>query len=228
MPRAFSAAEHQAWAELAAENRLDDLAAAVDANMGIGGGTTREKLLAGDIAQHEARYTPYLTEDGGAPRPELTEAERLEAYALAATIDDLKARADNIKSERIARALILQNQHLEAVQTALIQFMHFVLQRDDVPVPDLAEFAQAVTDEDLSVIESAVAAGKLPTGLSALSRRERGTYQLARQLVQRAEAETKRGSGSASGSTLEPQASPRKTGTTRRSKKPSSRSKQPS
>lgn len=178
--RPFSAAEHQAYARLAEAADLDKLAARTQSALAVGGGSTREKILAAEAARLQTRLDAYL--EDGAPRDDLTEDDRLKAYELAATIDDLAERREAIRRDREAEALIAQERHLQALDGVVLEFMHGVL-ASDATVPPLPEFITACDDQALTALQEVVVLGKLPTGLSASTRQQNAMYDKVLKLA---------------------------------------------
>lgn len=210
--RPFSAAEHQEYALLAEAAGLDQLAATAQAAMATGGGSTREKLLTGEIARLQARLDSFLEE--GAPRDTLSPEEHLEAYGIAAKIDDLTEKRDSVRRERDAVALIAREHHLQALEGVVIEFMHRVLAAAFKDTPALPEFTLAASDDDITAMQDAVILGKLPTGLSASTRQQNAIYTRLLGIVES-------DSGSASKSSHSRLVEPLKPGVKRRSPKPS-------
>lgn len=218
--RPFTAAEHQAFDELAEHHQLARLAAEAQALAGSRAGTARETLLKGDVKRLQAKLGAYLNEAGDALRDGLSEDGRLEAYELAARIDDLTVRTSELAEERTVTALIREEELVQARETVITTFMHGVLR----PPVTLEEFAAALTPAELATLDEVVALGKLRTGLSASTRRQTAAWERQLEALQ-ALASTPAAGGNASASPQPPQAAPQTPGTPGRSRKSSSKSK---
>lgn len=217
--RAFTAAEHQAFDELADAHQLDRKAAEAQALATTRAGTAREALLRSESKRLQAELKALLAEDGG-PRPDLTEEERLQAFELAATIDDHAARMADLQEERTVEALLREEELMQAREAVIIQFAYQVLAP---PVP-IEEFAAGLTPEELTQLDDVVTLGKLRTGLSASNRRQAVMLGQQLSLIEKLAAKQGKG-GNASASRPQPPAARAKRGQTGRSRKSSSTSK---
>src|SRR5690606_18572062 len=102
------------------------------------------------------------------PLPELTEEESIQAFTLAAKLDMFNSQLEEVRNERAATIMVLENQLLEAQEQTCARFMHSIL-KIETPID---EYLVTLTDEDQAVIEEVVALGKLSVGLSALMKRQ--------------------------------------------------------
>lgn len=217
--RPFTAAEHQAFDELAEMHQLARRAAEAQAAVSTRGGTARETLLRGDVKRLQAKLGAYL--DGDALRDALTEAGRLEAYEIAAQIDDLTMRINELQEERTVDSLIREEELLQARETVVIAFAHTILK----PPLTLDEFTAALTPAELMALDEVVALGKLRAGLSASNRRQAALWDQQVELLSKLKPGTQGAGGNDSASPPRPPAAPAKPGRTGRSKKSSSTSK---
>ncbi len=217
--RPFTAAEHQAFDELAEEHQLARRAAEAQAAVSTRGGTARETLLRGDVKRLQAKLGAYL--DGDALRDALTEAGRLEAYEIAAQIDDLTMRINELQEERTVDSLIREEELLQARETVVIAFAHTILK----PPLTLDEFTAALTPAELMALDEVVALGKLRAGLSASPRRHAALWAQQVERLSNLKPGTPDAGGNASASPPQPPAAPAKPGRTGRSKRSSSTSK---
>lgn len=217
--RPFTAAEHQAFDELAEQHQLARKAAEAQALLTARGGTARETLLRGDLKRLQTKLGAYLDDTGEALRDGLTEDGRLAAFELALQVDDLSTRINELQEERSVEALLREEELMQARETVITTFMHQVL---GSPM-SLAEFTAALTPAEIVLLDEVVALGKLRTGLSASTRRQSAAWE--RQIETLQALANQRGVGSGSASQPQPQAAPAKPGQAGRSRRSSSRSK---
>jgi len=219
--RPFTAAEHAEFDILAEEHQLARKAAEAQVAVSTRGGTARETLLKGDVKRLQAKLGAYLTDEGTALRDGLTEAGRLEAFELAAQIDDLTVRINELQEERAVEALLREEELLQARETVTIAFAHTILKP---PLP-LDEFTAALTPAELMALEEVVALGKLRAGLSASNRRQAALWDQQVELLSTLKPGTPGAGGNDSASQPQPPVAPAKPGRVGRSKRSSSTSK---
>lgn len=207
--RPFTAAEHQAWDELAEQHDLKGKAAAYQAAQAARAGTARQMLLQSQAKALQAKLDAFL--DGGDLKPDLSVDQRAAAFELAAEMDLITDRINTVQTEHVASLLLLEEDLTQARETVALEFMHALLGEPG----SLEEFSAALTAEETLLLDELVALGKLRAGLSARSRRE--TAMIEKYLSLR--------SGNDSASQLPRPDAPGKPGRPGRSKKSSSRSK---
>jgi len=169
--RAFSPAEHQRFDEIAAPLDLPKRTAEFEVMANTTDGTARIRFLQADMKRVQDKLDAYLNE--GEVKPDLTDGQRLEGYALAAELDELEARLQAVRGDHNQRMLIMEDDLTEAREQVVTEFMHEVLGRTDT----LAEFRAALTEDDFVTLDDLVVLGKLRTGLSALRRRQSAAMQ---------------------------------------------------
>lgn len=203
--RPFTAAEHQAFDELAEHHQLARKAAEAQALATSRAGTARERLLRGDLDRLQTKLGAYLDETGTALRDGLSDEGRLAAYELASQIDDLSVRIGELAEERTVTALLREEELMQARETVITTFMHAILKPPLTP----EEFVAALTPAELVLLDEVVALGKLRTGLSASMRRQTAAWE---RQVEAMQALAARADGNASASPPQPQAAPQTPG----------------
>lgn len=211
--RPFTPAEHERFEVLAESYGLRSLAANVQALKGSRSGTMRERLINGRKAQLEKELQVYLENDD--LRTDLSEDERVQAFYLAAQVDMYVEQLESVKNERVAQIFIVEDQLIEAQEQVITEFMFELLK----PEIELDEFRVKLTEEELSLMDRVVNLGKLPTGLSAWTRRQVMSWAQVLEIYQ----QQQNGNGSES-PPQQPDAL-KKRGRNGRSKKSSSKSK---
>ena len=176
--RAFTAAEHQKFDELAAEADLTRLAAKAETHRAARHGTARTALLKSQAANVQKKLDKYLTKDGGL-KPTLSEDDVMEAMRLGGQLDAITAEAEALKDEPLEDAAIAADTYLAARDLVMVRFMHEVL-KDDRP---LDEFHASLSDVDFQTLDEVVAVGKLRAGLSARARRARASVTQMTELI---------------------------------------------
>lgn len=201
--RPFTPAEHELFDTMAAEVKLVEMAAHLEAMREAKHGTARERLLKADIARIEAVLKKkYLTANGDALREGLTDAERLEAFELASQIDMLQEQIEEQRARPRADLYRMQDEYRLLRESVVAAFMHKVM-KVDMP---LEEFSWRLTPDDSLVLDEVVLLGKLRAGLSARERQQAAAYHRLLRLT-RSDAV-----GIALESPLPPQDAPEKPG----------------
>lgn len=215
--RPFTAAEHQRFDELADAHDLHRKAAQLATAQGLRAGGMREQLIQGQVRQIEKRLAASLDE-AGALRENLADEDQLEAFELAAKLDTLAAKLDDIKAEPMADLMLLEDELLGARDAVAVEFMAEII---GITTP-IVELIATVSPEELVQLQEVIGLGKLRAGLSAYTRQQQALWE--RVLKQRLN-EPPPGTGNDSTSPPSPPAAPAKPGRRGRSKTPSGTSK---
>jgi len=191
--RAFTAAEHQRFDEIAATHNLQDLSIELETLRASNAPGARQAFVQADIKRAQAKLDRYLT-DTGEVKDDLSDEDRAKGYETSLELEMLERKLEDLQRERNKRMLILDEEATEARENAASAFMHEILKRSDT----LDEFRAALTPEQLMTLDEVVGLGKLRTGLSALQRRQAAAWDRVLQ------ASLEPGSGSASESSPPP------------------------
>lgn len=171
--RAFTAAEHQRFDELAAEQNLTGKAARLETLHAARYGTARQAVLQAETNRLRAQLKKFLDKKGDLKRG-LTDEQRLDALTLAAELDQYEARIEAIRLEPYTDLLAADEDLHRAREAVMVAFMHEILK----PPVSLPDFYAAVTDDEAAVLAELVRVGKLPAGLSARDRLARAALNL--------------------------------------------------
>lgn len=163
--RAFTAAEHQRFDELAAEHNLTGKAARLETLQLARHGTARQAVLQAETKRLRNQLQKHLDKNGDLKRG-LTEEQRLDALAKAAELDEYEARIENIRLEPYAALLTADEELHRAREAVMVAFMHEIT----APKVNLADFYAALTDDEAAQLAELVRLGKLPAGLTARDR----------------------------------------------------------
>lgn len=185
--RKFSAAEVQRWEEISEQHDLEGLEAKAQAAATVEPGTSkREQLVTLQMNSLNDQLMGYFTEDGSALKPDLTDDERAEAYGIALKIDMLENKIQDVRADHQADLIKLREKSIRAQQAAMVEFMHWVLQRDGY-AGTFEDFKLSLGSDDYDTLEQVVSVGKLRLPLSALlSRHEResqASFQKAMKML---------------------------------------------